>query len=111
MPKFIQDRVARVPSQNIRSTGGYAFEVLAGPKGLDTTSPQFQLLDPDGGNVDLYLPPVDLSTGAWFRVGNVGGALGTLEIKTDPAAPAILALPNNAGVFLVCDGFSWAPSP
>ena len=62
MAKFIQDRVARVPSQNVRSTGGFVQLTLAGNHGVSTDSAQFQVLDPDGGARDVYLPEVDRYT-------------------------------------------------
>lgn len=110
MAKFIQDRVARVPSQNVRSTGGFLQLTLAGNHGISTDSAQFQVLDPDGAARDVYLADVSRSAGAWFRFTNIGGAGGTLEIKTGPGAPALISLANNESIFMVCNGFNWSPA-
>ena len=105
MAKFIQDRVARVPSQNIRCTGGSVTAVIGGTLALSTDAAQFQVLDGGGSDRDVLLPDVTTSAGAWFRIYNNGGS-NDLVVKAGPTT--ILSLPNDASVFFICDGFTWS---
>lgn len=105
MAKFIQDRVARVPSQNIRSTGGWAQTVLSGDTGLGVTSAQFQKLDGGGANRNVHLPGVAESAGVWFFVSNVGGSHDLVFLE---GGVTVISLPSDEDGFLVCDGFNWA---
>ncbi len=108
MAKFIQDRVARVPSQNIRCTGGFAGITLTGSHAIFEGSAQFQILDGGGSDRDVYLPDVTTSAGAWFRVFNAGGT-NALVFKS--GTTPILSQPANSAVFYVCDGFNWSFCP
>ena len=105
MAKFIQDRVARVPSQNIRCTGGSATITLTGPHALGTDAAQFQILDGGGSDRDVYLPDVTTSAGSWFRVYNEGG---TNNLVVKAGASIIFTQPADSAVFYVCDGFTWS---
>lgn len=108
MAKFIQDRVARVPSQNIRCTGGSATITLTGPHALGTDAAQFQILDGGGSDRDVHLPDVTTSAGAWFRIANDGGT-NNLVVKS--GGVTVISLPPDAPAFFVCDGFTWSGCP
>ena len=109
MAKFIQDRVARVPTQNIRSSQGFVELALTGNHGLGIDAAQFQILEPNGSDRDVYLPPASVSLGAWFRIMNAGGGGDDLLVKTEPGGPTIMTIANLEAGFLVCNGVSWTP--
>jgi len=106
MAKFIQDRVARVPSQNVRSTGGFVALVLGGAHWIGVDSAQFQNLDGGGSHRDVNLPPPLTSVGAWFRICNKGGTHTLVVKKPDTTTLVTIAAGDTAVVF--CSGFDWA---
>ena len=107
MPKFIQERVARVPSQNQRVTGGYLELALGGNHVLSLDSAQFQVLDPGAAHRDVFLPDATYCQGGWFWIRNIGGG-NNLVIKNGVVTVATVS--SGAGWHFVSNGIDWSPA-
>ena len=105
MAKFIQERVARVPMQGARATGGVVHLTLAGAHSISLSSAQFQAIDPDGSHRDIAIVPASSAPNAWFYIRNTGGAGGNLLVKD--GAATVATIPNGIAAFVISDGTNW----
>lgn len=69
--------------------------------------PPVLYLDPNGAARTVLLPPEADSVGLTFFIRNIADAAETLTIEEDSASTTIVALAQNEGCMVHCDGTTW----
>ncbi len=89
----------------LRLLDGVDTTALSGDVVLDRKSGNLQLLDANGGDRNVDLPPEVESNGLGFLIRNDGG-LDDLIVR-DPAASTLATVTPGTAVVVACDGSAW----
>lgn len=91
-----------IPRQIVLKNG-VNVETLAGDKTLDKASSMIQILDPDGVQRDITLPPVKDGMIFWI-VNTAAGAIDLNVIKPDAST---IVISQNETLMVVSDASNW----
>jgi hypothetical protein len=82
-------------------------KVVGADEPLQATYPPILYLDPGGAGRTVLLPAEADSEGLCFWIRNIADAAEVLTIEEDSATTTIVALAQNEGCMVHCDGTTW----